>query len=245
MRRRHLLRVCGLGAAAVAGCLGDADGTGSDGTPTAAPTAAPTADPTTTETTDRPTTLPEHTTFPPDTDDGIGSDGAARLPARLGVATPPTGRLADAFDVGATVAVAAPRITDSRTARIEVTLTNEGSTTRTLTYTRETCDLDLLRSRPPAGGRPLLLVAAGALDRAAEDCPRPDPRDLECGIPATDHEVTLAPGERHRRRYDLWVDPTVDGGADGCLTPGVHRFERSYRADGTAATLSFELAVGT
>lgn len=152
--------------------------------------------------------------------------------------------LREAFGVGATVTVPESDVTTEHTARVRVALEDETARSHRLTYTRERCDLNLLTGRyeDRAAGELVLVSTEQAWEKIAADCWVPDGRNLDCGIPAVDHEVTVDPGDPVRWTFRLWASPK--GYANGvCMPPGRCRFERTFRAGQTTGTLSFGLSI--
>lgn len=224
MNRRTILRIAGAGGATgLGGCLaarrpGDDPAAGTDGTSPG-----------------------DSTDTPGEADDRSGLTGTPEpgIPRTVSLVGVDDGPLRDRRDVAAEVAVLEPRIGDEHTARVRVDLRNRSDESRTLTYVREVCDLNLLAGSHHERDVELLLVAA-AWERTTTDCWRVNPRTLSCGIPATEHEVDLDPGQQVGWEFAAWSPP---GTGERCLPPGEYRFARPFDPDGDAATLSFRLGV--
>lgn len=224
MRRRAVVRAVGIGLTPLAGCVdrGFPDGdTTWDSNPQAVsgtPPASTAPGVPSTEDTGLPLTV---------TLDGVSATG-----------------LAERFDVEASVTVLEPALTAEHTARILVRLETTVTRTRTLTYTRERCNLNLVTGRyeRPEGARLHLVPASTGWSRTDPDCWVPDVRDLECGIVAMDHDVTVAPDEPLRWTFHLWADPRNET-TGGCMPEGTCRFRRQFSSDGADEPLSFALTV--
>lgn len=227
MWRRTVLTAIGASAVPLAGCSGR-DGPGTGDTATERP---PTGTPgSTDETSVTPTEEPVESGIPRTVTLEELSDEPLR--ERLGAE--------------ARVGVPEPRVTEAHTAQVRVTIGSAAGEPRTLTYTRERCDLDLIAGeyRENGSDRLLLVSSEQAWDRTEPDCWVPDGRNLNCGIPAMEHRITVAPDDPHEVTYRLWVDPETRE-AGGCMPAGDYRFERVFRLDGTEASLSFALSVAT
>lgn len=227
MWRRTVLTTLGAGVMSLAGCS-ERDGPG----------------------TDPGGTEPPQTDSPASGDDRTTTDTPPEKSMESGIprTVTPKGRsdeaLRDTFDVAADVTVLEPNVTTAHTARIRVSLENTAAQPRTLTYTRETCDLNLIagRYRRDEGVSLLLVSTEQAWERTESDCWMPDGRNLNCGIPARDHEITIAPDEPLRWTFRLWADPE-NYRQDACMPLGTYRFERRFRREDTEAALSFALSV--
>lgn len=226
MWRRTVLTTLGAGVISVAGCSG-LDGSANDppGTDTP-PTDTVSGDDRTT--TDTPTEEPMESGIPRTVTLESRSDEDLR----------------DTFDVAADVTVLEPGVTTEHTARVRVTLENTATQPRTLTYTRRTCDLNLIDGRYQRNGdiSLLLISTEQAWERTEADCWMPDGRNLNCGIPARDHEITIAPDEPLDWTFRLWADPE-NHRTDACMPPGTYQFERRFGREDAEASLSFALSV--
>lgn len=163
------------------------------------------------------------------------------IPRTVTLEREPDTDLRDAVGVVPRVTVLEPHVTTAHTAQIRVALENQGEQSQTLAYTRETCDLNLLvgRYQHRSGTTLLLLSTEHAWERTDPECWMPDRRNLTCGIPARDHEITIAPDDPFQWTFRLWADPE----SDGCMPPGTCQFTRVLRHEGTEVTLSFALAI--
>lgn len=153
--------------------------------------------------------------------------------------------LRDAFGIAGHVSVLESSVTPQHTARVRVTLENSTAQSRSLTYTRDTCDLNLITGtyQQDEGIHLLLVSTEQEWDRTDEDCWVPDGRNLNCGIPAVDHEITIAPEEPFHWTFRLWADPK-NSLKDVCMPLGTYQFDRAFRHEGARASLSFTLAIG-
>jgi hypothetical protein len=223
MLRRTVLTTVAACVSSLAGC--SRDGTGRDGGRTGP---RPTETPRSSE--ERPTT--SETTM------------ASELQRTVTLADQSDATLRETFGVGADVSVLESSVTTAHTARIRISLENHTETSQTLTYTRDTCDLNLIwsRPRPDDGARLLLVSTEQAWEPAAADCWVPDGRNLDCGIPAREHRVTVAPEEPLEWTFRLWTVPKTYAGGR-CMPLGAHRFARTLRREESEAALSFTLAL--
>lgn len=152
--------------------------------------------------------------------------------------------LRETFGIAAPVTVIESSVTTGHTAKIRVTLENTTAQSRQLTYTRDRCDLNLLAGHYRGDGDiSLLLIATEqAWERTEADCWVPDARNLNCGIPAMDHEVTIEPDEPLEWTFRLWAEPK-NRQRGVCMPVGTYRFDRLFRHEGAEASLSFTLSV--
>lgn len=150
----------------------------------------------------------------------------------------------ESFGIGAQVTVLESSVTPEHTARIQILLDNQTAQPETLTYTRERCDLNMLTGHSRSDGESTLLLISTeqTWKPAADDCWVPDHRNLNFGIPAMDHEVTITPDDPIRWTFRVWASPD-DNRSGVCMQPGRYRFERTLRQEETEAVLSFILLV--
>lgn len=152
--------------------------------------------------------------------------------------------LRETFEIGADVTVLESSVTEAQTARIGITLENRTTKPQTLSYIRDTCDLNLITGqyRHDTDISLLLISTEQEWDRTETDCWVPDGRNLNCGIPTTEHEITIMPDEPIQWMFRLWTEPK-DYYNDMCMPQGMYRFIRTLKQEETEASLSFTLSV--
>lgn len=152
--------------------------------------------------------------------------------------------LREASGTVADVTVTEPRVTTSHTAWIRVTLENTTTQSQSLTYIRDTCDLNLIPGRYQHEDSIWLLLISTEQDweRTKSDCWVPDGRNLNCGIPSIEHEITIPPDEPVVWSFRLWAEPE-NIRSDVCMPPGICEFTRVLQYDKTEAPLSFSLSI--
>lgn len=229
MRRRTVLTTGAACVSSVAGCSrSDSQGTNPDDT-----------DPSPTETQRR---RDDQTITEPRTETPIDEE----IQRTVTLTEQSDGDLRGSFGIGAQVSVLESSVTPEHTARIQILLDNQTVQSQTLSYTRERCDLNMVtgHSRSDGASTVLLVSTEQAWERTAVDCWVPDERSLNCGIPALDHDVTIAPDDPVRWTFRVWASPE-DYRNGFCLPRGFYQFERALRQEGTRADLSFTLSIET
>lgn len=227
MKRRTVLSALEASVIPLTGCIGQ---NGSEGDPTG--TASPS--------TDTPKQVDNRTT----TETPPVKTVESGLPRTVTLEGHSNSELRENFDIAADVTVLESGVTTAHTAKIWVTLENTAAKTRTITYTRDTCGLNLIPGRYQRDKdiQLLLISTEQKWKRTEEDCWKPDGRNLNCGIPAMDHEVTIAPDESVRWTFRLWTDP--ENHQNGvCMPLGVYQFSRAFKREEKEASLIFRLSV--
>lgn len=166
------------------------------------------------------------------------------IPRTISLTEQSSAALRESFEIEAQVSVIEPEISATHTARIQITLENRSTEAQTLSYTRDTCDLNLISGRYQQDEQiSLLLISAEQTwERTEADCWVPDRRNLNCGIPTTEHQITIVPDEPFHWTFRLWAAPEND---TVCMPLGRCQFTRVLRQAGTEASLSFTLSVGS
>lgn len=227
MRRRTLLTALGGVAGVLSGC------TGRDGPRGGSETSA-----------DPQTDIGERTTDRTASEAADTNTMQSGIPRSVTIDETRDTQLRETFQIATCVRVPKPKVTSEQTARIGVDLENTSQTPQTVTYTRERCGLNIIEGRSQEGKHVSLLLISTEQewDRVEEDCWVPDGRNLNCGIPARDHQITVDPDERLKWTFRLWAAPEQHG--EGvCMPPGTYRFIRTFRQNGEEAPLSFTLSV--
>lgn len=144
------------------------------------------------------------------------------------------------LDVEPSVEVVESAVTDEHTARVELSLTNEGDRRRTLTY--ESCPPadEHTASRSDGDGN-LVLIRSDEQDftPASEECWRLSEMDFFLGEPCGPEELVVNAGETLRRTYELWDYPENER----CMPLGEYRFGETYRIDGREHEWGFVVRV--
>lgn len=223
VRRRTLLAALGGGVGVLSGC--NRQNEPEDGSETSADSQTDTGEQTTSETADKNTM-------------------ESGIPRSVTIDETPDAQLREAFQIATQIRVSEPRVTSEQTARIGVALKNTSQTSQTVTYTRERCDLNIIEGQSQERENVSLLLVSTEQEwnRVEEDCWVPDGRNLNCGIPARDYQITINPGERLDWTFHLWAVPNQY--TEGiCMPLGTYRFVRSFRQNGKKAPLSLILSV--
>lgn len=142
-------------------------------------------------------------------------------------------------DVSPSVEVVEPSITTDHTARLRVTLTNDGDDPVEVESGRR----KVFGAFYSEGDAPKLLLASfdWSLESVGETCWRPEGRVEPSDVVAS---YRLAAGERVSLDAEVWDAPSNEG---MCLQAGTYRFEHEYHLgpDGSSSefTWGFDLSV--
>lgn len=150
--------------------------------------------------------------------------------------------LRETFDIAAQIVVLESSVTTEHTATVHIVLETTVEESRTLTYTRNRCNLNLIPGRSLSGDQLFLLSTDHQWERTEERCWMTDRARIICGIPAMDHEISIAPDEPIRWTFHLWAHPKSRKN-DVCMSPGAYQFTRAFEYEKSTASLDFTLSI--
>lgn len=226
MKRRDVLRLGGTSFGIIGGCV------------------SPSTQLSPAETDPSPTESPRDVDNRTTTDTPPVETMEAGIPRTVTLTSSSDTDLRDAFGIEAEVTVLESSVTTAHTARLQIILENTMAQSQTLTYTRDTCDLNLIRGHylRETSINLLLISTEQTWERTDDECWMPDFRNFECGIPSTEHEITIASDERLQWTFRLWAAPEKhDTGV--CMPLRTYQFARTFSREDTEAPLAFTLSV--